>query len=152
MIENLKHNLNKRANYAAVNTQSGQIIGTSVNGKTVQLQALPGTTLQDILFATELAVQTLEAGLQALRARPPALLLLDWQLPDGDGMDLLRQLPALGVAPPVVVVSANAQPEQIAAARAAGARHYLTKPLDVRELLAVIDELLAASSPAVRAE
>lgn len=95
---------------------------------------------------------TLEAGLLALRARPPALLLLDWQLPDGDGMDLLRQLPTLGTAPPVVVVSANAQPEQIAAARAAGARHYLTKPLDVRELLAVIDELLAASSPAVRAE
>ena len=40
--------------------------------------------------------------------------------------------------PPVVVVSANAQPEQIAAAQVAGAQHYLTKPLDVRELLALL--------------
>ncbi|HEY9109095.1 MAG TPA: PAS domain S-box protein [Roseateles sp.] len=87
---------------------------------------------------------SLEEGLLALRKRRPDLLLLDWQLPDGDGVDLLHRLAELdGAAPPVVVVSANAQPEQIAQALSAGARHYLTKPLDVRELLALIDELLA---------
>lgn len=88
---------------------------------------------------------TVEAGLQALQARRPALVLLDWQLPDGDGLDVLRRLGGLQRVPPVVVVSANAQPEQMAAARSAGARHYLTKPLDVRELLALVDELLAAA-------
>jgi len=87
---------------------------------------------------------TVEAGVQALRQRPPALLLLDWQLPDGDGLTLLRRMRESGSPlPPVVVVSANAQPEQIAAAQVAGAQHYLTKPLDVREVLVLVDQLLA---------
>ncbi len=95
---------------------------------------------------------TIAAGLRALRERPPALLLLDWELPDGDGLSLLRHLRDVAHPPPVIVVSANAQPEQIAAARQAGARHYLTKPLDVRELLGLVDELLAVGHDAERAE
>jgi len=96
---------------------------------------------------------SLEEGLLALRKRRPDLLLLDWQLPDGDGLDLLHRLAELDDATfPVVVVSANAQPEQIAQALSAGARHYLTKPLEVRELLALIDELLAPPGRADTAE
>jgi len=96
---------------------------------------------------------TAAAGLQALRKRRPALLLLDWQLPDGDGLTLLGRLRELGIRPPpVVVVSANAQPEQIAAAQVAGAQHYLTKPLDVRAVLALVDELLAQAPATDTAE
>lgn len=49
--------------WTSVNSQTGQIVGTSVNGKSVSLQALPGINLADLFTATELALQTLEAGL-----------------------------------------------------------------------------------------
>jgi CheY-like chemotaxis protein/nitrogen-specific signal transduction histidine kinase len=102
----------------------------------------------------ELDIATTAAdGIRALDARRPALLLLDWQLPDGDGLMLLRHLREQGgTPPPVIVVSANAQPEQIALAQAAGAHHYLTKPLNVRELLALVDELLAPTQEPGAAE
>lgn len=48
--------------WSSVNTQNGQIVGTSVNGKSVQLLALPGTNIGDLLGASELALQCLEAG------------------------------------------------------------------------------------------
>jgi PAS domain S-box-containing protein len=108
------------------------------------LEQRPGIELE--------VASSVQAGLNALRERLPALLLLDWQLADGDGLDVLHGLREAGRSLPIVVVSANAQPEQIAAARAAGAQHYLTKPIDVRELLALVDELLAAGSDADRAK
>lgn len=45
-----------------VNAQNGQIVGTSVNGKSVTLASLPGTTIADLLFATEYAINLLDAG------------------------------------------------------------------------------------------
>ncbi len=49
--------------WSSVNAQTGQIVGTSVNGKSVTLQALPGINLADLIQATEIAIQTVEAGL-----------------------------------------------------------------------------------------
>ena len=83
-------------------------------------------------------------GLAAIRARRPDLILLDMHLPDIHGLELLRHLKAdpgtAGIA--VVVVSADALGQQIDAALNAGAVRYLTKPVSVAELLAVLDELL----------
>ena len=50
--------------------------------------------------------------------------------------------PAGGVQHPVVVVSANATPAQIARLLAAGARDYLTKPLDIARFLATVEATL----------
>ncbi|NCT85478.1 MAG: PAS domain S-box protein [Comamonadaceae bacterium] len=123
-----------------------------VEDNELNAEVMRGILAQRPGIALEVA-GTVEAGLRALRERPPALLLLDWQLPDGDGLMLLARLrEGDGPLPPVIVVSADAQPEQIAVAQAAGARHYLTKPLDVPELLALIDELLAAGGGTQRAE
>jgi PAS domain S-box-containing protein len=94
-----------------------------------------------------LAVSTLGLdGLQAVRQQRPDLILLDMHLPDVDGLELLRQLqrdPACADIP-VVVVSADATPDRIEEALAAGARHYLTKPLSLAGFLAVLDEQLEA--------
>jgi PAS domain S-box-containing protein len=83
-------------------------------------------------------------GLAAIRAQRPDLILLDMHLPDISGMELLRELKADArtASIPVVVVSADALAQQIDAAFQAGCAHYLTKPVSVNELLAVVDDLL----------
>ncbi|MBV8604035.1 MAG: CHASE domain-containing protein [Pelomonas sp.] len=85
------------------------------------------------------------AGLEAVLAAPPDLVLLDLQLPDADGVELLRRLRLRwsDAELPVVCVSANALSEQIDACEALGIRAYLTKPVALRELLGVLDRVLA---------
>jgi len=83
-------------------------------------------------------------GLQMAAQARPDLVLLDIQLPGMDGYEVirrLRELPGLGSVP-VVAVSANAMPEQLAQAREAGFIDYVTKPLDLQRLLSVVDALL----------
>jgi CheY-like chemotaxis protein/anti-sigma regulatory factor (Ser/Thr protein kinase) len=83
-------------------------------------------------------------GLARIRDVQPDLVLLDMHLPDMHGLQLLRELRGdpLTAGIPVVVVSADALASQIDAALQAGATNYLTKPVGVSEVLAVVDELL----------
>ncbi len=83
-------------------------------------------------------------GLTAIRQRPPDLILLDINLPDVDGLELLRELQrdADCAAIPVVVVSADATPARVEEALAAGARRYMTKPLNLASFLGMLDEIL----------
>jgi CheY-like chemotaxis protein len=82
-------------------------------------------------------------GLGLARDHRPALVLLDLHLPDMDGYEVLHELrddPATSSIP-VIVVSADATQGQIQRLLAAGAAAYLTKPLDVREFLRLVDDL-----------
>ncbi len=83
-------------------------------------------------------------GLAAIRQRRPSLILLDMHLPDIDGLELLRHLQADPDTAdiPVIVVSADATEARITEAIAAGATHYLTKPVNVPQFLAALDEML----------
>ena len=84
-------------------------------------------------------------GLAAALANPPDLLLLDMQLPDGDGVSLLQALrghPHL-LNVPAVVVSAAARASDLARARELGFAAYWTKPVVVDDVLAGLDTLLA---------
>jgi CheY-like chemotaxis protein len=85
-------------------------------------------------------------GLALARTQGPDLLLLDLDLPDMDGIEVLRRLRAdLATASlPVVVVSAHAQAELMNAALEAGANDYVAKPLEVRALLHAVDRQLGA--------
>ena len=84
-----------------------------------------------------------DALLRAAKDRP-ALILLDVKLPDASGMEVLRLLKANPdtASIPVIMVSADAMPEQVEAALTAGAQSYQTKPVHLPTLLQLIDELL----------
>ena len=73
---------------------------------------------------------------EAQAAAPPALALLDLRLPDGDGLQLLRQWRATGQAWPVIVLTARDQVSDRIRGLQAGADDYLVKPFDLDELLA----------------
>ncbi len=84
-------------------------------------------------------------GVQLAEAYRPALILLDLNLPDMHGSEVLQRLqesPATANIP-VVVLSANATPSAIEKLLAAGARNYLTKPFNIDHFLAVVDEFAA---------
>jgi signal transduction histidine kinase/ActR/RegA family two-component response regulator len=80
-----------------------------------------------------------------------ALILLDLNLGDMSGSDVLHALreDAATAEIPVVVVSADATPTRVKRLMDEGASAYLTKPIDVTELLAVVDEMLLGTSPEV---
>ncbi|MGE0672683.1 MAG: two-component system response regulator KdpE [Methylibium sp.] len=78
---------------------------------------------------------TLRQGLVEAGTRRPDLIVLDLGMPDGDGVDYLRDLRAWSQVP-VIVLSARADEADKIAALDAGADDYLTKPFGVGELLA----------------
>ena len=84
-------------------------------------------------------------ALELARAHRPGLILLDLHLPDISGEEVLarlRQDPQTASIP-VIILSADATPARITRLLADGARAYLTKPIDVAELLALFDASLS---------
>jgi CheY-like chemotaxis protein len=84
-------------------------------------------------------------GVEMAQNLHPKLVLLDLNLPDMHGSEVLRQLQRQPDTAnvPVVVLSADATPSQIERLLTAGARNYLTKPFDIDPFLAVVDEMVA---------
>ena len=91
-----------------------------------------------------IAVAQGERALEIASHRRPDLILLDLHLPDLPGLEVLRRLQrdVELSSVPVVVVTADASASIRQEAFSAGARDFLTKPLEIGRLLAVVDELL----------
>jgi signal transduction histidine kinase/CheY-like chemotaxis protein len=83
----------------------------------------------------------------AMRDRP-VLVLLDLNLPDLHGTEVLKELRADPRTEniPVIVISADAMPRQMQHLLSAGAAAYLTKPIDIRDLLSQIDDVLGVGA------
>ncbi len=81
-------------------------------------------------------------AIELLMEIKPGLILLDLDLPDMDGFEVLGILLAdpLTKSIPVVIISADAMPNQLEKLMEAGASEYLTKPLDVVRFLKIIDK------------
>ncbi|MDQ6861811.1 MAG: response regulator [Verrucomicrobiota bacterium] len=86
-------------------------------------------------------------GVQLAEAYRPKLVLLDLNLPDMHGSEVLKRLQdqATTANIPVVVLSANATPSAIERLLSAGAKNYLTKPFNIDHFLTVVDEFVPAS-------
>jgi two-component system OmpR family response regulator len=83
-------------------------------------------------------LHSLDVAWDALRTVSYDLLLLDLNLPDGHGLDLLRTMRQSGQSLPVIVITARDQVRDRIAGLNAGADDYVLKPFDLDELTARI--------------
>ena len=92
-----------------------------------------------------MTAQSSSFGLELAAIHHPDLILLDLNMPEMDGYEVLSLLRASdwGRDIPVIAVTAHAMPDDIERGRAAGFADYLTKPLDIPRFLAAVDAQLA---------
>ena len=92
---------------------------------------------------------TAREGLAALGQQVPGLVLLDLMLPDGDGLDVcrqIRQMPGTAATVPVLMLTARGETTDRIVGLEIGADDYLPKPFEPRELLARVRALLRRAS------
>ncbi len=92
------------------------------------------------------AVSSARAGLDAAQASCPAIVVMDLELPDMDGVQATRALRAdeRTAEVPILIVSAHAQQDHAARASEAGADGFLRKPLAFNEFVETLRRLLIA--------
>lgn len=139
-LESYKNGGNNREFLSKYSGKSGCILYIEDNKPNIELvedileSTCPGIRLVTTMYgkqAVDLAVEHM-----------PGLILLDLNLPDMHGSNVLKLLLADTKTKdiPVIVISADALQDQVQKLRKAGARDYLTKPLDVKSFLATLDK------------
>jgi RNA polymerase sigma factor (sigma-70 family) len=93
-----------------------------------------GYTVQDFESATSFLQNSLPVA--------PAVIVLDMQMPDVNGLDLMERLEKLGRKTPIVFLSGQSHPQQIVKGLKKGALDFLFKPFNIDELLRAIDQAL----------
>jgi len=88
-----------------------------------------------------------QSARQALATQAPAAVVLDVMLPDGSGLELLKQLRSEHADLPVLMLSARGEPLDRILGLELGADDYLAKPCDPRELTARLRAVLRRSHP-----
>ncbi len=115
----------------------------------LRLAAMVGDYLRAAGFEIDTA-PSLAAGRERLAARAYDAVVLDLMLPDGDGLDLCRELRAHPATRqlPLLMLTARGEPTDRIVGLELGADDYLGKPFEPRELLARIKALLRRAQPA----
>lgn len=89
---------------------------------------------------------TLAEARERLR-ESPGCLILDWMLPDGQGLDFLREFRKSDPATPVILLTARTDLVDKVLGLETGANDYVTKPFEPRELIARLRAQLRLASP-----
>ncbi|MBU6453810.1 MAG: response regulator transcription factor [Cyanobacteria bacterium REEB67] len=87
-------------------------------------------------------VETLGAASAAIELNQYDLLVLDWNLPDGSGLEFCRKCRSNGFTVPVLMLTARSAKSDMVEALDGGADDYISKPFDTQELLARVRALL----------
>jgi two-component system phosphate regulon response regulator OmpR len=113
-----------------------------------RLTAMVGDYLRSAGLEVD-AAGSLAAGRERLRMGHYDALVLDLMLPDGDGLDLTRELRADARTKrlPLLMLTARGEPTDRVVGLEIGADDYLPKPFEARELLARVKALLRRASP-----
>ena len=93
-----------------------------------------GYIVQDFESATSFLQNSLPVA--------PAVIVLDMQMPDVNGLDLMERLEKLGRKTPIVFLSGQSHPQQIVKGLKKGALDFLFKPFNIDELLQAVDQAL----------
>ena len=106
------------------------------------------TLVGDYLGAYGFEIELLESGgscLAALKNRIPDLLIVDLQMPDMTGIEVLKRIRENALTAPlkVILLSANNTTESLATQSGVKADYYLEKPFDMKVLLGLVKELSA---------
>src|SRR6202035_3828103 len=96
-------------------------------------------------FETETAA-TAAAGLKALKNKSASLVLLDLQLPDVQGLEMLDQIKAERPEMPVIVLTAHDTLNNAIESIKRGAYHFISKPYAPEELLSLVEKALEKQS------
>ena len=87
--------------------------------------------------------QSARAFLESLRHGMPQCLVVDMQMPEFNGLDLLHHLTRHGIRIPTIVITGHDEAGNRARCEAVGTRAYLLKPLQGDVLIAAIDAIAA---------
>lgn len=77
-----------------------------------------------------------QEGQDRWRAWAPQVMVVDWMLPTGSGLDLVRAVRGAGDQVPIIMVTARNEEPDVVVALELGADDYLVKPVSLRQLVA----------------
>ena len=102
-------------------------------------------------YAVVTASNGADACLEVSRGRPD-LVLLDMNMPDMDGLEVLKHIRGLDTTIPVIMVTGNRSTQAAADAHAGGIFAYIPKPFDLRHLDMLVGLATRAAGPSTRGE
>jgi two-component system nitrogen regulation response regulator NtrX len=94
-----------------------------------------------------LSAASVGEGLRLFAQSRPSVVLLDLKLPDGTGIDVLRELQRQAPGTPVVVISGHGSVGEAVEAMRVGATDFLEKPVSRERLFRILDRILRPSLP-----
>ncbi len=133
------------------------VLLNSSTGKRIFVAEDDPAILELLVARLEIAghrVNSARDGASALRlilATPPAMVILDVNMPKLDGFSVLRALRGQSVCArtPVLMLTARKSAADVKTARECGANDYLVKPFDDRQLLTRVERLLRIGRPPI---